>query len=120
MVRVFLIVLAIGGLVLGIGVAFWWLSAVRHRQPTRTGMAGGGGRGNRAVARREGASPTRDAGTAADADGDEDDAGLLDLQNVEGRMQRSRVRKVGQVVNQHPEEAASVLKRWLHEGDRTE
>lgn len=44
-------------------------------------------------------------------DGDE----MIDLDRVEGRVRASMVKKVGEIVDRHPEEALSILRSWLNE-----
>ena len=51
---------------------------------------------------------------------DFDDAGseideLIDLNRVEGRVRASSVRKVGEIVDKHPEEAASIIRSWIYQ-----
>jgi flagellar M-ring protein FliF len=38
----------------------------------------------------------------------------IDLSSIVGRMQESPVNKIGEVVQRHPEEAASILRNWLY------
>ncbi|MBN9532609.1 MAG: flagellar M-ring protein FliF [Alphaproteobacteria bacterium] len=40
---------------------------------------------------------------------------MIDIQRIEGQVRESSVRKVGEVVQAHPEEALSILRTWLHE-----
>ena len=46
----------------------------------------------------------------ADDDADE----MIDLDRVEGRVKASSVKKVGEIVDKHPEEAISIIRSWLY------
>lgn len=46
----------------------------------------------------------------------EDDTGaMIDIAQIEGQVRESSVRKVGELVQNHPEESLSILRGWLHE-----
>ncbi len=40
---------------------------------------------------------------------------LIDLERVEGRVKASSVKKVGEIVEKHPEEALSIVRTWLYQ-----
>lgn len=40
---------------------------------------------------------------------------MIDIAQVEGQVRESSVRKVGEIVQNHPEESLSILRSWLHE-----
>jgi len=40
---------------------------------------------------------------------------MIDVQRIEGQVRESSIRKVGEVVQAHPEEALSILRTWLHQ-----
>lgn len=40
---------------------------------------------------------------------------LIDVAQIDGKIQQSAVKKVGEIVEKHPDEAASILRSWLHE-----
>lgn len=40
---------------------------------------------------------------------------LIDIQRIEGQVRESSIRKVGEVVQSHPEEALAILRTWLHQ-----
>ena len=47
-----------------------------------------------------------------------DDGGLeqlIDVQKVEGRVRASSLRKIGEIIDKHPEEAVSILRNWIHQ-----
>lgn len=39
---------------------------------------------------------------------------LIDIAKVEGRVKASSVRKIGEIIDQHPEEAISIIRSWLY------
>jgi len=41
-------------------------------------------------------------------------AAEIDVSRIEGRVEASSLKKVGDIVEKHPGEAVSVLRRWLH------
>jgi flagellar M-ring protein FliF len=47
-------------------------------------------------------------------DGDQiEDTSGIDIGQVEGRVRRSSVKKVGEIVEKHPEEAVAILRNWM-------
>ncbi|HEV2563274.1 MAG TPA: flagellar basal-body MS-ring/collar protein FliF [Rhizomicrobium sp.] len=40
---------------------------------------------------------------------------MIDIQRIEGQVRESSIRKVGEVVTAHPEEALAILRTWLHQ-----
>ncbi|GAA0549440.1 flagellar M-ring protein FliF [Rhizomicrobium palustre] len=40
---------------------------------------------------------------------------MIDIQRIEGQVRESSVKKVGEVVSSHPEEALAILRSWLHQ-----
>ena len=40
---------------------------------------------------------------------------MIDVSRIEGQVRESAVRKVGEVVQAHPEEALAILRTWLHQ-----
>jgi len=39
---------------------------------------------------------------------------LIDIAKVEGRVKASSLRKIGEIVDKHPEEALNIIRAWLH------
>jgi flagellar M-ring protein FliF len=39
----------------------------------------------------------------------------IDIAQIEGQVRESSIRKVGEVVNAHPDEALAIIRTWLHE-----
>ena len=66
----------------------------------------------------EGVSPTalpgmEGAGGGAVEEMDE----LIDIDRIEGLVKASSVRRVGEIVEKHPDEALALLRTWLYQGD---
>jgi len=40
---------------------------------------------------------------------------MIDITRIEGQVRESSIRKVGEVVQAHPEEALAILRTWLHQ-----
>jgi flagellar M-ring protein FliF len=40
---------------------------------------------------------------------------LIDIDRVEGRVRASSVKKVGEIVDKHPEEALSIIRSWMYQ-----
>ncbi|HEY4136227.1 MAG TPA: flagellar basal-body MS-ring/collar protein FliF [Alphaproteobacteria bacterium] len=47
-----------------------------------------------------------DGGALADA--------TIDMQQVEGRVRESSVKKIGEIVDKHPEEAVNIIRNWMY------
>ncbi len=41
---------------------------------------------------------------------------MLDIANIEGRVRASSIKKIGELVDKHPEEALAILRNWLYQG----
>lgn len=41
--------------------------------------------------------------------------GMIDISQIDGQVRESAVRKVGDVVQSHPEEAMAIVRTWLHQ-----
>jgi flagellar M-ring protein FliF len=50
-------------------------------------------------------------------DGEDEDQfeELIDIDRVEGRVKASSVKKVGEIVEKHPEEAISIIRAWMYQ-----
>ena len=40
---------------------------------------------------------------------------MLDIAQVEGRVQASMVRKIGDIIEKHPDEAVSIIRSWMYQ-----
>jgi len=47
----------------------------------------------------------------------EDDAidSMIDISRVEGRVRASSLRKIGEIVDKHPDEAVSIIRNWMYQ-----
>lgn len=43
---------------------------------------------------------------------------MIDISRVEGRVKASSLRKVGEIVDKHPEEAVAILRNWIYQESR--
>jgi flagellar M-ring protein FliF len=43
---------------------------------------------------------------------------MIDISRVEGRVKASSLRKVGEIVDKHPEEAISIIRNWMYQENR--
>jgi len=42
---------------------------------------------------------------------------LIDIDRVEGRVKASSVKKVGEIIGKHPEEALAIVRSWMYQGE---
>ena len=70
-------------------------------------------------------APGGGMGGDADADADAEAAAaeseferMIDISRVEGRVKASSLRKVGEIVDKHPDEAISILRNWMYQESR--
>jgi flagellar M-ring protein FliF len=42
---------------------------------------------------------------------------MIDIGQVEGRVAASAIRKIGEIVEKHPEEAVSIVRSWMNQGN---
>jgi flagellar M-ring protein FliF len=40
---------------------------------------------------------------------------LIDIDKVEGRVKASSIRKIGEIVDKHPDEALSIIRNWMYQ-----
>lgn len=60
-----------------------------------------------------GGVPANVPGLALPDEGELDE--LIDLDKVEGRVKASSIRKIGEIVEKHPEEALSIIRNWMYQ-----
>ena len=46
-------------------------------------------------------------------EGEEEFETMIDIAQVEGRVKASSLRKIGEIIEKHPEEAVSILRTWI-------
>jgi flagellar M-ring protein FliF len=62
------------------------------------------------------AFPGQPAGALpAPAANDVNGSSMIDISQVEGQVKESSVRKVGEIITKHPDEATAIMRQWLHE-----
>lgn len=84
------------------------------------GPAGAGAGGQAALVGPDG-EPIEMAGGEAAAGmsldgGDDLDNSMIDLSRVEGQVKASSVKKIGEIIDKHPDEALTILRGWMAEG----
>jgi len=47
--------------------------------------------------------------------GMEEDEAMINLSNIEGRVKASSLRKIGDIIDKHPEEAVSIMRTWMYQ-----
>lgn len=81
-----------------------------------------GGHGAPALPAPAGLAPALAAATGGavvpGGDGSSDGAPekMIDIGQVEGRVAASSIRKVGEIVEKHPEEAVAIVRAWMYQG----
>jgi flagellar M-ring protein FliF len=40
---------------------------------------------------------------------------MIDLNQVEGRVRASSIKKIGEIVDRHPEEAVNIMRSWMYQ-----
>lgn len=71
------------------------------------GQSGGTAGQQQAHAGQAGASGSQPLATKAES--------MLDISQIDGQVRESTIRKVGDVVQAHPEEAMAILRTWMHQ-----
>ena len=52
----------------------------------------------------------------AQTDDDTSEAeGMIDIANIDGRVRESSMRKIGEIIDKHPDETVSIIRNWLHQ-----
>lgn len=46
---------------------------------------------------------------------EEDEDMLVSVQNVDGRVRASSLKRIGEIIDKHPEEAVTILRSWMYE-----
>ena len=42
---------------------------------------------------------------------------MIDVNKIEGRVRASSIRKIGEIIQKHPDEAVAILRNWLYQGE---
>jgi flagellar M-ring protein FliF len=40
---------------------------------------------------------------------------MIDIEKVEGQVKASSIKKIGQIVDKHPEEALAIIRSWMYQ-----
>ncbi|MDA0342258.1 MAG: hypothetical protein O3B74_11750, partial [Proteobacteria bacterium] len=40
---------------------------------------------------------------------------MIDINQVEGRVRASSLKKIGEIVDKHPEEAVAIIRNWMYQ-----
>lgn len=89
------------------------LSRAFEALPSVAGAAAGAGRllADQAAAEARAALPGPDEVPAEEEEIEE----LIDIDRIEGRVRASSVKKVGEIVEKHPDEALSIVRTWMYQ-----
>ena len=55
------------------------------------------------------------AGPAPGMEGPSEIEQMIDIAQVEGRVRASSIKKIGEIVEKHPEEAVAILRTWMYQ-----
>ena len=88
----------------------------------QTGYSGGGGNyggyGGGGTAQLPPPSASYGSVSAPEPQEESEIEKMIDISRVEGRVKASSLRKVGEIVDKHPEEAVSILRNWIYQESR--
>ncbi|MDD4616249.1 MAG: flagellar basal-body MS-ring/collar protein FliF [Alphaproteobacteria bacterium] len=76
------------------------------------------GMGNVAQLPSPGAQASNSAAEAEAAAQEAEIERMIDISRVEGRVKASSLRKVGEIVDKHPDEAIGILRNWMYQENR--
>lgn len=60
-------------------------------------------------------SPGGGAVAMASGEGQSDADAMIDINRVEGRVKASSMKKIGEIVEKHPEEAVAIVRSWMYQ-----
>lgn len=84
-----------------------------------SGAYSGGGNAGGSVAQLPAPGGTQSGAADAEAAAAESEIErMIDISRVEGRVKASSLRKVGEIVDKHPEEAIGILRNWMYQENR--
>ncbi|HEX2114573.1 MAG TPA: flagellar basal-body MS-ring/collar protein FliF [Alphaproteobacteria bacterium] len=109
--------------ILGILVVLFFLRPIASGfYQVATADAAAGGAGTPLLPGRAGAAPAALAPPAAGTPELEESAAaaaaadaMIDLDRIEGRVKASSMKKIGEIVDKHPEEAVSIVRSWMYQ-----
>lgn len=121
------LVLAVVGLLVILLVVRPVLTRLFESMPTTLTSTGGGAgailAGGSDMAQLAGPGATADMAELLEGEEDAEESLLdqmIDINQVEGRVRASSLRKIGEIVDKHPEEAVAIIRNWMYqEGAQT-
>jgi flagellar M-ring protein FliF len=121
------LVLAVVGLLVILLVVRPVLTRLFESMPTTLTSTGGGTgailAGGSDMAQLAGPGATADMAELLEGEEDAEESLLdqmIDINQVEGRVRASSLRKIGEIVDKHPEEAVAIIRNWMYqEGAQT-
>ena len=60
-------------------------------------------------------APGAEGALMAAGGGGQIEESLIDIDQVEGRVRASSLRKVGEIIEKHPDEAVSIIRNWMYQ-----
>lgn len=60
-------------------------------------------------------APPSGDGASAGHGGESGENEMIDISQVDGRVKASSIRKIGEIVDKHPEEAVSIVRNWMYQ-----
>ena len=70
---------------------------------------------SRKTALPPGQEPGMNAPGIAPPDGASEIENVIDLKQVEGRVRESSLKKIGEIVEKHPDEAVNIIRNWMYQ-----
>ncbi len=55
------------------------------------------------------------AGLDLDFEEDDEFDSMIDIAQIEGKVKASSMRKIGEIIESHPEEAVAIIRNWMHQ-----
>ncbi len=89
-----------------------------EQQALLSGGAYGGGSSVAQLPSPSGGGATPAPSEADTAQAESEIERMIDISRVEGRVKASSLRKVGEIVDKHPDEAIGILRNWMYQENR--
>ena len=116
------LILAVVGILVILLVVRPVLTRLFESMPTTAAAGGGSGRviaGADAIAQLTGPGASADLAEFMAQDEEEEEESLLDqmidINRVEGRVRTSSLKKIGDIIENHPEEAIAIIRNWMYQ-----
>ena len=83
-------------------------------------LSGGAPGGSNLLSASGGSNKMAAIGSSSSGEGEDENAfeKMIDIQRVEGRVKASSLKKVGEIVEKHPEEAVSIIRNWIYQENK--